>query len=92
MKTRFIYPNGANKPVFQVANIIDGAEVFHPAFNENEVFICKLSFPVGNKYYRVVGLGGKVQNTFFNIYNTDMLLLENINDVEDVLKNILNNM
>ena len=57
-------------------------------FNESEVYICKMQFPICDKSFRVVGLGGEVQDAFYKLFNTDMLLLKDDKEVEDALMRV----
>lgn len=58
-------------------------------FKAEELYICKMSFPIGDKCYRVVGLGGEVQDAFFRLFKSDMLLLRNKDEVDDALKKVI---
>lgn len=57
-------------------------------FKDNEVYICKMTYPIANKHFRVVGLGGKVQEAFFKLFNTDMLLLQDSEEVDNKLNEV----
>ena len=47
-----------------------------------------MKYPIGGKTYRVVGLGGVVQDAFFKTYNTDMLLLKDEKEVKQALEQV----
>lgn len=58
-------------------------------FKDGELYICKMNFPIGGKWWRIVGLGGEVQNAFYGLFGTDMLLLEDERQVEQALKEVI---
>jgi hypothetical protein len=87
MKTQLTY-NEQGKLSFEVVAIKDGTKQWVPIF-ENEVYIAKMQFPVGDKNFRVVGLGGEVQDAFFKTYNNDMLLLKTENEVRQALEQVI---
>lgn len=80
MKTRF---NSNNR--FE-AKTTDGkfVEVF-----DKHIYLSKPLYPIGGKYYRLVGLGGQVQNAFFKTFGKDMLFLSNLTEVDEVLQQII---
>ena len=73
---------------FEVVGIKDGTKQWVSLF-DNEVYISKMKYPIGDKTYRVVGLGGKVQDAFYATFNTDMLLLKDENEVKNALEQII---
>lgn len=58
-------------------------------FNSDELYIKKMVYPIGDKFYRVVGLGGEVQNAFYGLFGTDMLLLRDKEEVDNELKKVI---
>lgn len=73
---------------FEVVGIKDGVKQWVPIF-DNEVYISKMKYPIGDKNYRVVGLGGEVQDAFYATFNTDMLLLKDENEVKQALEQVI---
>ena len=58
-------------------------------FKDGELYICKMNFPIGGKWWRIVGLGGEVQNAFYGLFGTDMLLLRDKEEVDNELKKVI---
>ena len=88
MKTN-LTTNEQGQFTFEVVGIKDGTKQWVPIF-ENEVHIVKLKYPIGkDKFFRVVGLGGAVQDAFFKTYNSDMLFLKDENEVKNALEQII---
>jgi hypothetical protein len=87
MKTKLTY-NEQGKLTFEVVGIKDGIKQWVPIF-ENEVYLSKMKFPIGDKHFRVVGLGGAVQDAFFKTYNNDMLFVKDENEVKNALEQII---
>lgn len=58
-------------------------------FNSDELYIKKMVYPIGDKFYRVVGLGGEVQNAFYGLFGSDMLLLRDKEEVDNELKKVI---
>lgn len=93
MTTRIINKNG--KLVFEVMAImidviIDKIEEsqFEEVFKD-AIYLKEMQHPINGKYFRLVGLGGEVQDVFFKTYGTDMMLLKTIEDVKQVLEQII---
>lgn len=53
------------------------------------IYLSKPLYPIGGKYYRLVGLGGQVQDAFFKTFGKDMLLLSNLTEVDEALQQII---
>ena len=80
MKTRFNIHNN-----FEVKTTNGNfVEVF-----SKSIYLNRMSFPIGNKKYRLVGLGGQVQNAFFKTYGKDMLFLTDLKEVDETLQQII---
>lgn len=88
MKTN-LTTNEQGKLTLEVVGIKDGTKQWVPIFGENDVYIAKMQYPIGGKSYRVVGLGGAVQDAFFKTYNTDMLLLKDEQEVKHALEQVI---
>lgn len=58
-------------------------------FSSDELYIKKMVYPIGDKFYRVMGLGGEVQNAFYGLFGTDMLLLRDKKEVDDALRKVI---
>jgi hypothetical protein len=93
MTTRIINRNG--KLVFEVMAImieciIDRIE--EPQFEEvfkDTIYLKEMQYPINGRKFRLVGLGGEVQDAFFKTYGMDMLLLKTIEDVKQTLEQII---
>lgn len=93
MTTRLINRNG--KLVFEVMAImidciIDRVE--EPQFEEvfkDTIYLKEMQNPINGRKFRLVGLGGEVQDAFFKTYGMDMLLLKTIEDVKQALEQII---
>lgn len=68
------------------AQLVDGT--FAPIFKD-KVYIARMQYPIGGKNFRVVGLGGEVQDAFFKTFNNDMLLLNGEREVEKALQQVI---
>jgi hypothetical protein len=73
---------------FEVIALKDDVKQWVPIF-ENDVYISQMKYPIGDKNFRVVGLGGEVQDAFYATFNTDMLLLRNENEVKQALEQVI---
>lgn len=93
MTTRLVNRNG--KLVFEVMAImidciIDRIE--EPQFVEvfkDAIYLKEMQYPISGKKFRLVGLGGEVQDAFFKTYGMDMLLLKTVEDVKQALEQII---
>lgn len=93
MTTRLVNRDG--KLVFEVmATMIDTItdKMDAPRFEEvfkDAIYLKEMQYPIGGKKFRLVGLGGEVQDAFFKTYGMDMLLLKSIEDVKQALEHII---
>ena len=80
METRFNRHNNFE------AKTTDGkfVEVF-----DKLIFLSEPQIPIGGFYYRLVGLGGLVQQAFFDTFGKDMLLLRNLTEVDEALQQVI---
>lgn len=88
MKTK-LTTNEQGKLTLEVVCIKDGTKQWVSIFNENDVYIAEMKFAIGGKKFRVVGLGGAVQDAFFNTFGGDMLLLKDEVEVREALEQII---
>lgn len=93
MTTRLVNRNG--KLVFEVMAImidcvIDKTE--EPQFEEvfkDAIYLREMLYPIDGRKFRLIGLGGEVQDAVFKTYGMDMLLLKTIEDVKQALEQII---
>lgn len=88
MKTK-ITTNEQGELTLEVVGIKDGTKQWTPIFGEDDIRIGKLQYPIKDKFYKVVGIGGAVQNAFHKIYGTDMLFLKDEKSVKEALEQII---
>lgn len=92
MKTRITYKNGfSDFPIFEVIATTNNNNIpsYYKPFKDN-IYIAKLIFPIANdKFYRLVGLHGEIQDAFFKTFGTDILFLKNETEIENALKQVI---
>lgn len=94
METRITYDKGfSNFPNFEVLATREDKPNEKPKFARvfsTNIYCSKLEYPIGNdKYYRLAGITGGLDNVFIETFGKDMLFLKNENEIQEALKQVI---
>ena len=93
METRITYDYGfSNFPNFEVLATREDKPNEQPKFARvfsTNIYCSKLEYPIKDKYYRLAGISGGLDDVFIETFGKDMLFLKNENEIQEALKQVI---
>lgn len=93
METRITYDKGFSEfPNFEVLATREDKPNEPPKFARvfsTNIHCSKLEYPIKDRYYRLMGICGGLDNVFIKTFGKDMLFLKNEKEIENALKQVI---